>query len=343
VRPGRWMRTLRREEGQVLAPLMLLVVVIVATGIALLQIGRASAFRAEASTGADAAALAAARNVQQQLVAQLTTTGQMQPEAVNRLLVNAAAASWARRNNSQLTRPVSYDPNDLSVRVWVRSSDGLAGPDDLDGMDGDLNDELRRQGARNATAQARAQVELTFNFPAFGAASVGGGGGSLPEGEQSKIEDDAGAPVRADSSLHGGADCDNPPDVRNLSHAMKVAIAKAEAALDAPLQINSGFRDPRRPECHPTSGVGGMVAPPGASLHNYGNAVDVQNHAALAAVLGSNPGIGLCQPFPADYVHFSLTGHRECGSRTGPAGPGGGFPDLGSFVTFDIRLVRWEG
>lgn len=344
----RWMRARmhRPEGGQVLPPLMLLVVVIIAGGIAILQIGRASALRAEAVTGADAAALAAVQDVQSQIEEQITSTGTYNPFLVQVPRVRAAAQSWASRNGAEVTR-LEYDATELTVRVWVRSLDQIAqrpgGREEPDGMGGRLNEELRREGNTRAEARARAELEITFNFPAFGAGGGGGGGGGvgLSQEELDRLSEQAGVPVRDDSALRRyGSDCAGPSkDIHNLTDAMKISILKAEHEMGAPLQINSAYRHPTR--CQPSAGVGGFLAPPGMSLHNYGQAIDVQNWSALLAAINSNPGIGLCWPFPGDYVHFSLSGGRECGGRTGGGG-GGAFPGgLTQFLEFDHRLIAW--
>lgn len=340
-------RVHRGERGQVLPPLLLLVIVIVAGAIAILQVGRASALRAEAVTAADAAALAAVDDVRKQIEEQITTTGTYNPHLIQVPRLEVAARSWASRNGGTVSRLV-YNPMDLTVRVWVRSTDAIARSGDPDGMGGELNDELREEGATRAEGKARAKLELTFNFPGLPGGGVGGGLG-LPRTELDDLAAKAGVPVRDDSALrrYGGDCASGSKDIHRLTDAMKIAILKAEDEMGAPLVINSAYRDPQR--CQPSSGVGGFLAPPGMSLHNYGQAIDVQNWQALLAATNRNPGIGLCWPFPGDHVHFSLSGGRECGGRTG--GPGGGrgwgggggaFPGgISSFVTFDSRLVQW--
>ena len=79
-------------------------------------------------------------------------------------------------------------------------------------------------------------------------------------------------------------------------------------------------------------------------MHNYGMAVDVLNHPALASVAAQ---VGLCQPLPSnDAVHFSLIGGRECAGVGGKLGPGqrfGGGGGLGGYATFKIQLVPYPG
>ena len=62
---------LRREEGQIIPALVVIMLTLVAFGMLFFQVGRASVFRTQAQTGADAAALAAAKDVRAQLMEQL--------------------------------------------------------------------------------------------------------------------------------------------------------------------------------------------------------------------------------------------------------------------------------
>jgi hypothetical protein len=97
-----------------------------------------------------------------------------------------------------------------------------------------------------------------------------------------------------------------------LAPAMRAALARAAQLLGGPVPVTSGFRsatDQRRlwlgraTNRYP-------VAPPGASMHERGLAVDVP--AAFADRLATvGAGAGLCRPYPAtDPVHFELCDRR---------------------------------
>jgi len=66
---------LRRETGQILPGLIMLMLAILAIGVLAFRIGRAAVLRSGAQTAADAAALAGARSIRDQLVAQVAATG----------------------------------------------------------------------------------------------------------------------------------------------------------------------------------------------------------------------------------------------------------------------------
>src|SRR3954465_3186782 len=62
---------LRRQEGQIIPGLVMIMVSLIIVGMLFFQIGRAAVFSTDAQTGADAAALAGARNIRDQLMRQL--------------------------------------------------------------------------------------------------------------------------------------------------------------------------------------------------------------------------------------------------------------------------------
>src|SRR5438094_520230 len=101
----------RKEEGQVLPVLLLLVVALVAVGVALLPVGQAADMRAHAQTAADAAALAGAQDLAGAAKASLASS-RVAPDQVAPGLVGSstlsgadpcgAADSYARRNATSL-------------------------------------------------------------------------------------------------------------------------------------------------------------------------------------------------------------------------------------------------
>ena len=66
---------LRRQDGQIIPALVMMMLALVVVGMLFFQVGRAAIFSTEAQTAADAAALAAVKNVQQQLMEQVAATG----------------------------------------------------------------------------------------------------------------------------------------------------------------------------------------------------------------------------------------------------------------------------
>ena len=315
--------------------LFVMVVALLALGIMLLQVGRATDIRAEGVTAADAGALAGAKNMRIQLIAITAAIGYPDPDLVNEVAVCATAAAYVARNGATMTgcRKMGF-----RVYVDVRMNRGLTGERARSmGLEGDT-----------ATADATAEVRLFYSLGGFGGGGGGGilsgTGGGLSLGAVRDLADDAGVEVPGNSSLMHSRPCSVGADTVNLSREMKIAILRAEALLGHPLSINDGFRTYECQASIPSSAnPGGRVAAPGRSLHNYGMAIDVANYGELARVAAR---VGLCQPFPGaddDPFHFSLSSGPECGGQGGPLGQGGAFGGLAgvaSFVTFDVILVE---
>lgn len=93
-----------------------------------------------------------------------------------------------------------------------------------------------------------------------------------------------------------------------LASALRAALARAAQLLGEPVPITSGYRSPadqrrlwrnRATNRYP-------VAPPGASMHERGLAVDV-SPATAERLAGVAARAGLCRPYPVtDPVHFEL-------------------------------------
>ena len=155
---------LRRQDGQIIPVLLVVMLSLLAVGLLFFQVGRAAIFSTEAQTAADAAALAAVKNVRTQLMAQVATTGTSDMALINGAAVRAAAESYARRNGARVTR---LDRRGVDVKVWVSRLEGLGG-------DG-----------RRAEARARARIDLVA-IPGAGGSSIG----PLVTGGDPTIDDD---------------------------------------------------------------------------------------------------------------------------------------------------------
>jgi hypothetical protein len=101
-------------------------------------------------------------------------------------------------------------------------------------------------------------------------------------------------------------------DRAGLAPAMLTALAEAERLLGRSVPITSGYRSPERQRqlWENRHNNPFPVAPPGASLHERGLAVDVPSSFVdeLLSVAGQ---AGLCQTLPvSDPIHFELCGAR---------------------------------
>src|SRR5437762_3420075 len=98
------MRDLRPQDGQILPALVMVLLGIVSMGVLVVAIGKATVLRSNAQTAADAAALAGARNLRDQLIQQVATTGTADLERIDDAAVEAAAYQYARDNRAHVTR-----------------------------------------------------------------------------------------------------------------------------------------------------------------------------------------------------------------------------------------------
>jgi uncharacterized membrane protein YgcG len=141
---------------------MLLVVLLLclALGLMMLQVGLAADYKSRSQTAADAAALAGAIEVKREIIAAWAMDHQLQPEEINMALVCAQAAIYAERNRAHLTS-CRHEQYDILVDVVGRDElDNVRGTEPVDGD----------------SAQAKARA-TPWGFGGFG-----GGGGSLPVG-----------------------------------------------------------------------------------------------------------------------------------------------------------------
>jgi Putative Flp pilus-assembly TadE/G-like len=164
--------TKRSEGGQALPVLLLLFTALLAAGAILFQVGRASSLSATAQTGADAAALAAAKNLRTQLVDMATRLGYSDLFLVNDLAVCAAARDYAARNESVVT---SCEREGLEVQVSVVTEERLgeaAEPIEYDDFEG-----AERSRAELEASPLGLTGGLTGAIP-----GIGGGSGRIGDG-----------------------------------------------------------------------------------------------------------------------------------------------------------------
>ena len=185
---------LRRETGQILPGLIMLMLAILAIGMLTFRIGKAAVLRSGAQTAADAAALAGAGNIKDQLIAQMATTGTADFSRVSEPLVRAAAADYAKRNHGRL---VDFKMDGAEVRTWVDTNDQVDSPKDT----------------HEGKAKARWRVELA-TFQSLGVDFDGGG--SAPSTGSTHITEEEWKDLAKD--LHKPLDC---PDMKVLADFFK--------------------------------------------------------------------------------------------------------------------------
>jgi len=141
------------EEGQIFLALLGFGIVILAVSLVLFQVGRAADLRTKGQTGADAAALAGARDVRTQFIILLIrslVTGT--PVDLDELLEPPACAealAYAEQNNSTITR-CSLDKQQMEITVDIVGNNSL-------GNSHEVPDQAKFARA-SATATAKVQI-----------------------------------------------------------------------------------------------------------------------------------------------------------------------------------------
>lgn len=164
-------RLAREQDGQIMPVLLVVIVAALAAGMLLFQVGRATVMATDAQTAADAAALAGARNLNQQVLRNDGSFGQ-----VDEAQVRAAARDYAARNDADL---VDLQISGCGVTATVRTRQAL---------DGKQAAEVHSSG-RRAEAISTAQL------------GMGGGGPGLAGISPVPIDGAVPAPERAAAKL----------------------------------------------------------------------------------------------------------------------------------------------
>jgi hypothetical protein len=169
-----------REGGQVMPVLLLLFTALLAAGAILFQVGRATGLSATAQTGADAAALAAAKNLRTQLVNMAMQRGYSDLFLVSDAQVCSAAEDYAARNDSVVT---SCEREGLEVQVAVVTEERLGeAAEPIEAED--------YQGAQRSRAALEARpLVLGNNIPNLGI-SGNDGGGRIPGSEWKEFKEE---------------------------------------------------------------------------------------------------------------------------------------------------------
>ncbi|MDP9294123.1 MAG: pilus assembly protein TadG-related protein, partial [Actinomycetota bacterium] len=299
---------LRRESGQILPGLIMLMLAILALGMLTFRIGRAAVLRSDAQTAADAAALAAAGSVRDQLIAQVVATGTSDFNGVSRPVVEAAARDYAKRNDARLT-DLKIDGAD--VRAFVDTNDEKVDPP---------------KDQRRGVARARARVELA-DFASLGGASPIDPGAVGPIGGDTKITDKEWKDVGKD--LHDPPGC---ADVAKLGAFLKKhgAIPPYEnASMGTPPMPAGGERT--------TASYHYKCGQSGAIDLNYPQGIEAS---VIDQVLPHVQALGF-RTFWQVANHFDHM-HIDYGNSPslsgGPAGAAGTLQD--SFL--EVKLIDWN-
>jgi hypothetical protein len=155
---------LRRQDGQTVPLLMMIMLSLLAIGVLFFQVARAAIFSTEAQTAADAAALGAVQDIKAQLTAQVSSTGTSALAALDSTRIRAAAERYARENGGHV---IELERRGVDVKVWTETLEQL-------GHDARKVDAEQKRGV----ARARARIDvLAIAQPVAGGGNIGSNGG----------------------------------------------------------------------------------------------------------------------------------------------------------------------
>jgi hypothetical protein len=146
------------ECGQILPGLLMVLLAILAVGVLFFQVGKAAVLKSQAQTAADAAALAGAREIRDQLLQQYATFGATSLGAINYPAVTAQMVKYAKLNDATIVGAPVFMGVDVKVTVST---------------DQELGDDAKRINEENRKGEAHARARVTL---ALG--GVGGLGGA---------------------------------------------------------------------------------------------------------------------------------------------------------------------
>jgi hypothetical protein len=304
---------LRREDGQIIPALVMVMLTLVAFGMLFFQVGRASIFRTEAQTAADAAALAAVKDVRAQLMEQVAVTGTSDLALINPLRVRAAAESYAQRNKAHVTK---LERRGVDVKVWVSTNAKLARAAER------LDQEERRGEAR-----ARARLDL-IAIPGFGPANIGG----IVTGGIKKISDKAWKALKEDIS--------SPPKCgSDASSNDLVKLSRLLAEHGFTVAENAEFGDNPAPGVHSASGYHSQCRNSAAiDVNVYGTA----EKPAIDGIVNEVQALGFRTIWQAaghyDHIHIDLAHSGSMGAGAGVGGAVGALEE----TMLEVKLIDWN-
>jgi hypothetical protein len=311
---------MRREDGQILPGLLVVLLALLAVGMMMFQVGKAAVLRSEAQTAADAAALAGATEIRRQLTVQWSTTGTTDVSLISRPLVIAKMQEYAKKNGATLilSRVVI---DGVDVKAAVNTDDKLGkGAEDIDSEDG------------KGFAKARARIEVAAGLAGGIGPVPGGGGGGGGSGPVPKISDKEWKGVG--KKINKGA-----PSCADL-----ITLGKFLQSKNFSISENAAF--------------GGITArhEPGGYHYKCGNAgaldvnfggpgdLDPQEVAAVDPMIQPLRELGYRTIWRAaghyNHLHVDIGNSGPIGAGSG--GSDGGFAGPLEDVLLQVRLIDWD-
>jgi hypothetical protein len=292
---------------------MLVVVLmgLVAMGIVVVAIGKATVLRSRAQTAADAAALAGARSIRDQLDHQIATTGTADLGRISVSLVRAAAVHYAQINHARLT---DLEVEGADVKAWVTTEarTGKAIKDDPHG----------RAKARARVTLGATPTDPSGAVPSGGSAAGGGGFKPFTAKDWAKV---------AKELKHHPPQCTDDPatnDVVILGRMLQQHGAEilANAALGSPPHADQHVKGSWHMRC----GDSGALD---VNFDSTGREPEI-----LDSIVGPIRKLGFFTIWraPGHYNHMHVD--ASGGTPIGEGGSGAAFGD----AELELQLVDWN-
>ena len=297
----------------IIPALLVVMLAILTFGMLFFQVGRAAIFSTEAQTAADAAALAAVKDVRAQLMEQVALTGTSDLALINPLRVRAAAESYAQRNKAHVTR---LERRGVDVKVWVSTNAKL----------GERAEPLGQEETRG-DARARARLDL-IAIPGFGAGSIGG----IVTGGIKKISDKVWKELAED--IDGTPQCGSSAASNDL-----VKLSEVLAAHGFTVGENADFGDNPQPDDHSSTGYHYQCRNSAAiDVNVYGAA----EKPAIDGIVNEVQALGFRTIWQAaghyDHIHIDLANSGSMGAGAGIGGAVGALEE----TMLEVKLIDWE-
>jgi hypothetical protein len=306
---------LRRQDGQIIPGLVMIMISLVIVGMLFFQVGRAAIFSTEAQSGADAVALAAANDIKAQLLRQMAATGVADIAAVNPIEVQVAGQRYAHINH--VTAVIHQTGAD--VRVLATTEKSL----------GDAARSLHEQD-EHGFAHAHARVEISV-LPG----GIGGAAGSI-----GTVDTGADPTIDSDEWKKLGKEISDPPtcgtgassnDLIKLGHLLqKHGFAVGE---------NAEMGDNPAPGVHDSGGWHYKCRNSGALDVNHDQS---DEKGAIDGIVKQVNELGFRTIWQAeghfDHIHIDVANSGSIGGGYGSGGSVGGLEE----TTLVVKLVDWN-
>jgi hypothetical protein len=296
--------------------LMVLMLALLAVGLAFFQVGRAAIFSTEAQTAADAAALGAVQEVKAELMAQVAATGTSDLAAIDPVRVRLEAERWAQRNKAHVIR---LDRRGVDVKVWVSTNATL-------GREAERVDSSDEEGM----GRARSRIDVLALPSAGGIGNIGSNGGNavdrIKEADWDDLKDEISQPPT----------CGNSAKTNDLVKLGKMLQAHGFAvAENAEMGSNPADGD------HSAGGFHYKCRRSGALDVNADNGPGSEK-SIIDGIVGDVQKLGFRTIWQAaghfNHIHIDVANSGPIGVGGGDGGAVGALEETG----LDVKLIDWD-